>query len=369
MRFACRFQIKIVGQGLLDQLTTVGETGYGRGEMARMLLRGDRRTQSQIAVVTTYIISQPRFLHTLLVEHGGLYTVMECIVSKCGHSSGGAIDASGAATTPADDLSTDAANGLTALASVLGISVPACDETLIASTPGFDMAEVYALPNADCRRQRDAADGNASASSVTAGDSDDIVWFVAGDDDSSAAAAAADNRVAFDRATIVGYSDVFASMLQNNFREARENQIRLRQQTIGGVRYFLDAVRQLAAGTGAAVATPVLRRPHAQHMDAVLEAYDMAQVYMLPDLERAVFNMVLHLLSAETALCVFTFAMRQHKAQLADIAIAYYLSCRVAGERKVRMYREADDAEFYKEWSQMMLDMVVYSCQNCINKF
>lgn len=34
----------------------MGETGYGRGEMAHLLLKGDRKMHKQIAVVATYII-------------------------------------------------------------------------------------------------------------------------------------------------------------------------------------------------------------------------------------------------------------------------------------------------------------------------
>lgn len=345
-----RPQLKLVGAGLLAQLTAVGETGYGRGEMARLLLRGDRRTHAQIAVVTTYIISQPKYLHTLLVEHGGLYTVLECILCKSTGCTGGDGDDADMPTTNGHGtdgrragLAAEAATGLTALAQVLDITVPAGDQQQIERTPGFSMSTAYVEPGED----DDAA----------AADDDTIIWFVAGDAEPTDAG----ERVAFDRGTLVAYSDVFASMLQNDFRESHEKQIRLRRQTIAGIRYFLDAVQQLAAGR-------CVRLPSAAHIDAVLETYDMAQVYMLPALEGAVFNMVLHLLAPSTALRVFEFAMRQHKAQLADIAVAYYLGCRVGGERKVRMYREADDSEFYKEWSQLMLDTVVYTCQSRISK-
>lgn len=45
-----------VGKGLLNLLRELGENGYGRGEMAHLLFKGDRSIQRQVAVVTTYII-------------------------------------------------------------------------------------------------------------------------------------------------------------------------------------------------------------------------------------------------------------------------------------------------------------------------
>lgn len=49
-------QLRLVGEGLLSTLKDMAETGYGRGEMAHILLKGDRKMHKQIAVVTTYII-------------------------------------------------------------------------------------------------------------------------------------------------------------------------------------------------------------------------------------------------------------------------------------------------------------------------
>lgn len=45
-----------VGKGLLNLLRDLGESGYGRGEMAHLLFKGDTAIKRQVAVVTTYII-------------------------------------------------------------------------------------------------------------------------------------------------------------------------------------------------------------------------------------------------------------------------------------------------------------------------
>lgn len=313
------FQLKLVGEGLLNQLKAVGETGYGRGEMAHLLLKADRRTTKQIAIVTTYIIGQPKFLHTLLVEHGGLYTVMECILANN------------------DEMSADAATGLTALSRQLKITVPE-----------FDVQRIDNRGGGFCSTEKYTTDEDEQQ--------DRVIVFIAGEEADSSSNK---DTVSFNRETLIGFSEVFASMLNNDFRESKDKQIRLKKQTLLGIRFFLDSVHQVSSSKS-------IRRPSGRHIGAVLETYDMAQIYMLPDLEKDVYNLVISLLAPETVLAVFEFAMSHHKPELSEIAINYYLSCGVAGSRKVEMCRAADDGEFSKEWNQMMLDAVVYTCQNMI---
>lgn len=45
-----------VGKGLLNSLRELGENGYGRGEMAHLLFKGEKSIQRQVAIVTMYII-------------------------------------------------------------------------------------------------------------------------------------------------------------------------------------------------------------------------------------------------------------------------------------------------------------------------
>lgn len=288
--------------------------------MAHLLLKGDKKMNKQIAIVTTYIIGKPKFLHTLLVEYGGLYTVMECILSNN------------------DEMNADAATGLTALSRQLHITVPEYDEKRIdCRGGGFSATERYTTEEDEQQ--------------------DRVIQFIAGEEASSSSSH--NETVAFNRETLIGYSEVFASMLNNDFRESKDKQIRLKKQTHLGIRFFLDSVNQVTS-------SKCIRRPSGRHIGPVLETYDMAQIYMLPDLEKDVYNLIVSLLAPETALAVFEFAMSHHKPELSEIAINYYLSCSVAGSRKVAMCRAADDCEFSKEWNQMMLDAVVYTCQNLI---
>lgn len=256
-------------------------------------------------------------MHTLLVECGGLYTTMEIILTKD------------------DDLCNEACNGLTALSKELKITVPDFDADRINLTVRFNE-----------HRQHVTAEDVANQKVVT---------FIAGKTDENAVS----ESVLFNEDVLTGFSDVFSSMLRSDFRESKNKEIHLQRQTVSGIRYFLDAIQQRTAGEPLHIADN-------KYMGAVLETYDMCQVYMLAELERDIYNLVLRMLTDETVLRVFEFAMANHKQELSELAINYYLSADVAGPLKVAMYRAADNSDYFKEWNQMMLDSVVYTCQNLI---
>lgn len=49
-------ELKQFSDELMTILGTVGESGYGRGEIAHFLLTGDKMIQKRSAIMTTYII-------------------------------------------------------------------------------------------------------------------------------------------------------------------------------------------------------------------------------------------------------------------------------------------------------------------------
>lgn len=48
--------LKFVGRGLLDLLNKIAETGYGRGEMAHLLLKEDKQMHKQVSIVSAMLI-------------------------------------------------------------------------------------------------------------------------------------------------------------------------------------------------------------------------------------------------------------------------------------------------------------------------
>lgn len=238
--------------------------------------------------------------------------------------------------TKDDDLCNEAASGLTALSKQLKITVPDFDADRIDLNVRFSEQRQH-ITDEDIANQK-------------------VVTFIAGKTNEDAGS---QENVLFNEDILIGYSDVFSSMLKSDFRESKNKEIHLQRQTVSGIRYFLDAIQQRTAGEPLHIAD-------SKYMGAVLETYDMCQVYMLAELERDIYNLVLRMLNDETVLRVFEFAMVNHKQELSELAINYYLSADVAGPSKVAMYRAADNSDYFKEWNQMMLDSVVYTCQNLI---
>ena len=243
----------------------------------------------------------------LLVTYGALYTTMDIILTK------------------GDELSCEASLGLTSLCKVLDICAQKYEATKLDKNVKFNSSKRYTE------------------------EADSIVTFIAGPEDQ----VTDENCVEFKEELLINFSDVFNSMLRSDFKESKDRKIHLKNQTKMGVKYFLDSIYQQQAEQ------QTLCVPDVAYIGAVLETYDMCQIYMMPDLESDVFNMILYLLDERTVLKIFEFSISNHKEKLTDIAINYYLSANISGEKKVKMYRDADDSEYFKEWNQMMLDTVV----------
>lgn len=165
------------------------------------------------------------------------------------------------------------------------------------------------------------------------------------------------NRIEFNEDVLMKSCDVFSRMLNTDFKESHEKRISLTNQTMEGVKYFLHVITQSSNKQS-------LHIPKSELINAVLETYDMAKIYMLTELEADVFNVIVFMLNESTVLKIFRFSMLNHKPELTELAINYYLSANIFGELKVNMYREADSSEYDKEWNQMILDSVVYTIQN-----
>lgn len=230
--------------------------------------------------------------------------------------------------TKCDNLANDAATGMTALSQVLNITVPKYNKKNINSQVQFD--EKIKFHSAK------------SLITIIAGKSSDET-----------------NRIEFDEDVLMRSCDVFSRMLNTDFKESHEKRINLTNQTIEGVKYFLHVITQSSNKRS-------LHVPDSDLINAVLETYDMTKIYMLTELETDVFNVIVFMLNESTVLKIFRFSMLNHKPELTELAINYYLSANIRGEFKVNMYREADNSEYDKEWNQMILDAVVYTIQNMI---
>lgn len=318
-----------MGDGLLDLLTTTAENGYGRGEMAHFLIKHDKQMHKQVAIISAMIIRDKKVLHLLLIRHGGLYTITELISNKN------------------ERLTNEAATGLTALARTLDIPTPQAKESDISK---FDVI----------------VDGIGSENTNIWDDEESLVQFISGE---NATELNDQNSVKFSEQILTDSSDVFNRMFNSDFQESKNKQVVMKNQSIGGIRYFLDCIKQRSMGK-------MLRKPVVAHstetvllvtnsaMKSALESYDMCQIYLLPELEKDIHNMIIHLLDAKNVLELFTFSMKYHKQELTEMAINYYLTSNLSAETKVKVFREADDSEYCKEWNDLILDTIAYICQS-----
>ncbi|XP_031631636.1 uncharacterized protein LOC116345956 [Contarinia nasturtii] len=323
--------LKFVGEGLLKLLNETAENGYGRGEMAHFLLKNDKEMHKQVSVISAMIIRDKKVLHTLLIKHGGLYTIIELILTKN------------------EKLTNEAATGLTALARTLDIA-----------TPNYDTSRISKLET--------TVGGDAYNNADNWPDTEDLVSFVSGEQNDESNEI---NTVRFSEHILTENSDVFNRMFNSNFQESKNKQVFLKNQSIVGIRYFLDCVKQHSFGK--ALRSPIMRSANENDngtykimttLKAALEAYDMCQIYLLPDLERDILNMIVYLLSAANILELFIFSIKNHKQELTEMAINYFLTSNLTAAEKVHVMREADDCEYFKEWNDLILDTITYTCQN-----
>lgn len=321
-------------------MNEMAETGYGRGEMAHLLLKDDKGISKQVSIISALVIRDPKILNTLLLKHGGLYTIIELIVNK------------------SEQLSNEAAVGLTALAKQLKIKIPKYDATRL--------CDENILLKIDIDSANDIVE--------------DCVTFVSG---SSEPDASGDNRprARFSEETLTKVSDVFNRMFNSDFKESKNKEVTMKNQSIEGIQYFLDCVEQYSKQRP--LRRPVINGEAKTTSDneiatssnsqlkviimAALEAYDICHVYLLPELEKDIYNMIIYLLDADNVLDIFQFSMKHHKQELTELSINYFLTSNLASDVKVRIFRNADNSDYYKEWNELILDTIVFTCQNLIS--
>lgn len=328
--------MKLVGSSLIDLLTQVAETGYGQGEMAHLLLKGGKEMSQRASITSALLVRDPKILNTLLLKHGGLYNIIEIIV------------------TENENLSAEAACGLTALAKHLKIE-----------TPKYDA--IY--------KKTVVIHGNESNVEMEENSDESMVTFVSGikqDPDSNTE----ETKVRFNEKTLTEISDVFHRMFNSNFKESKNKEVVLSGQSLCGIKYFLDCINQHSNKKS-------LRKPivNSKSNDSIafskqeiatfaitsaLEAYDICQIYLLPDLAKDIFDMIIQMIDADNVLTIFNYSLKHHKQELTELSINYYLSSNIGASVKVKLFRQADNSDVYKEWNELILDTIVYTCQNMI---
>ncbi|XP_055906051.1 uncharacterized protein LOC129941449 [Eupeodes corollae] len=301
-------ELKTGGIGFLETLTNVGETHYGKGELAR-LLRSDDASQKRASIAVGFIIKNHRILYHLLTECSVLFTLINMIL------------------TEDSEFTTEAVEALTAMSqSTLDIAIPDSDKE------SFDCDQIF-------------NDQNTSAESY-----DCDMKFIVHDNDEEIS-------VSFNKKLLSDVSEVFNSMLNSDFREGNEGEIHLKAYSASGLRYFLNLIELRSQNKPPNI-------PPVEKYKSVIEAFELSRVYIIPQLEKVIFNVMVFLLDETNCQSVLEWSMKNYHAELTEIAINYYLCSNIDAHNKIKLFRKADFSMYSNEWNQMITDAVLVRCKD-----
>ncbi|XP_039948103.1 uncharacterized protein LOC120766576 [Bactrocera tryoni] len=316
------------GFGFLVTLTCVGESNYGKEELARFLRSDDEYAQKRAAITVAYIIRSQRLLYQFLNDGNALSLLLQIILNG-----------------KSDEFTAEAVDALTAMAKyTLGISVPRSNEAARANERYEEFADDETEPlhgNCDMRfvvhKHNPKSEANKEQLISTVGDIEQIVEF--------------------NKELLCNTSEVFNTMLNSDFRERNEGEIHLRTCSVSGLRYFLNLIVRRSKKLRYNV-------PNRGNYNAILEAFEMARVYIINEMETFLQQMLVGLLDDTNCLNVLEWSLRNYHAELTETVINYYLCSTLTTEAKVKLFHTADYSEFSTEWFEMIIETILTRCRN-----
>ncbi|EDW04587.1 GH24751, partial [Drosophila grimshawi] len=290
------------GFAFLETLTNVGESNYGKEELVRLLrCDADLSAQQRAAISVAYIIKSHRLLYQFLYDGNALTLLFDLLLRK-----------------KSDNLYADeAADAVTAMSRfTLGIILPEPEPV-------------------DANAIMCATQWNATAAPLH--ENCDMRFLVQGEEDA---------------ALLCDTSEVFNKMLNSDFREGHDGEIQLRNYTASGLRYFLH----LISCQSRHLAMP--------EYGALLEAFEMSRVYIIPELEVLLHERLIQFLDSHNCLRLLEWALKNYHAELTETAISYYLCAAMPAQDKLHLFRAAEDSTYASEWFQLLNDAVYERCRS-----
>ncbi|XP_055847887.1 uncharacterized protein LOC129913306 [Episyrphus balteatus] len=301
-------ELKTGGFGFLETLTNVGETNYGKGELLR-LLRSDDASHKRAAIAVGFIIKNHRILYHLLTDGTVLFTLINMIL------------------TGDSEFTQEAADALTAMSqTTLDIAIPDSDKESFDCDKIFDETKPF----------------------MQSYDSD--MKFIVHDNNEEVS-------VGFNKKLLSDVSEVFNSMLNSDFREGNEGEIHLKAYSASGLRYFLNLIELRSLNKPPNI-------PPVEKYKSAIEAFELSRVYIIPELEKILFSIMVYLLDESNCQSVLEWSMKNYHAELTEIAINFYLCSNIPTQNKVKLFRKADFSMYSNEWNQMITDAVLVRCKD-----
>ncbi|XP_030243467.1 uncharacterized protein LOC108658710 [Drosophila navojoa] len=306
------------GFAFLETLTNVGESNYGKEELVRLLrCETDLNAQQRAAISVAYIIKSHRLLYQFLYDGNALTLLFDLLLRK-----------------KSDNLYADeAADAVTAMSRfTLGIVLPKPEQVDSSSSICLSQLNATNMPlheHCDMRfllpsENVEGKDGEGRATL----------------------------SIGFNKQLLCETSEVFNKMLNSDFREGHDGEIQLRDYTANGLRYFLHLIgcqeRHLAM----------------PDYGALLQAFEMSRVYIIPELEALLHERLIQFLDSRNCLRLLEWALKNYHAELTETAISYYLCAALPAQDKLQLFRAAEDSVYASEWFQLLNDAVYERCRS-----
>uniref|UniRef100_A0A182JAL4 ARMC5-like ARM-repeats domain-containing protein n=1 Tax=Anopheles atroparvus TaxID=41427 RepID=A0A182JAL4_ANOAO len=320
MRSACNDLMTLFG--------SVGETGYGQGEIAHILRTGERELKLRVSIIVLFVVRDTRLLHKLLFDMKVLETVMDFILGE------------GVAPIPDEQqarLSGIACSAITQLAQNLSI---------------FGEEEDTGTPSEKLEAKE--FDNTLTICDESPASTDERVTFRVRN-----GASGPEETVLVSKALLVEGSEVFRRMFEaDHFIESVKNEVQLQEPiSADGLRYFFYLIRLQTVNKLTGMAPPP------KVIEASLDALSLAQKYLLPAVERSVLNIVKTLLNDDCVLNVFEWSLRNYNQELLVASTYYFLYSDISGAAKCKLYRAANRSSYRDEWRRLLTETILFRIQ------
>lgn len=323
---SCRLcgDMRSISVHVLENVSAIAESGYGRGELAHYLLTGEKTKQKHVALVTALVVRDPKFLYSLLFEHNALKIVMDAIMDE----------AEGA-------RSEEACLGVTALARNLSLYL---DDGVEGGEGPSEEQNGKVEPKAVLEN------GELKLTDFPMNtESDSKITFLLSDG----------QRIEFNEEILISYSDVFNSMFLRDFQESKYKEVLISDVSAGGLKYFLQLVQHFQGNPEPRTFKYI---PKTNQITMALEAYELSIKYMLGDIETNVLRHIKKLVDDASVQDMLEWSMKNNNVDMLEMSIYYFLNSDLPGPRKLKMFRRANESVYSKEWNHWIVDTIKTKC-------
>ncbi|XP_050068309.1 uncharacterized protein LOC126556830 [Anopheles maculipalpis] len=318
-------EMRTVCNDLMSLFGSVGETGYGQGEIAHILRTGERELKLRVSIIVLFVVRKPQLLHKLLFELKVLEIVMDFILAE-----------------ETDQQQGHRLNGIACCAITrLSQNLSIFGEEEDTGTPSEKLEEKE-------------FDNTVTICDESALSGDEKVTFRV-----RSGPTAPQETVIVSKALLIEGSEVFRRMFEgDHFIESKNNEVHLHEPiSADGLRYFFYLVRLQTLNKLTGMAPPP------KVIEASLDALSLAQKYLLPTIEKPVLNIIKTLLNDDCVLNVFEWSLRNYNQELLVASTYYFLYSDISGTAKWKLYRAANRSCYRDEWRRLLTETILYRVQ------